>query len=261
MKSTITISLRLAAVLTLMATLAVSCKKTEDTPTKQAVDQTQGVPKSKTVAEANTPVQQPPVASGLVSIDIKLPKPLFIGTPQNIEVPNLEKPLNKPRPAFLAPKGTVNLALHKPVTSSFDQPIIGELDMITNGDKEGIDGSYVELGPGVQFITIDLGAEADIYAIVVWHYHSTARVYKDVVVQVAADRDFINNVKTVYSNDDDNSAGLGIGNDKNYIETSEGRLIDVKGIRGRYVRLYSNGNNANDLNHYIEVEVYGKPVK
>jgi hypothetical protein len=24
------------------------------------------------------------------------------------------------------------------------------------------------------------------------------------------------------------------------------------------VRLYSNGNTANDMNHYIEVEVYGK---
>jgi len=25
--------------------------------------------------------------------------------------------------------------------------------------------------------------------------------------------------------------------------------------------LYSNGNNASDLNHYIEVEVYGMPVE
>ena len=37
-------------------------------------------------------------------------------------------------------------------------------------------------------------------------------------------------------------------------------LIDPKGIKGRYVRLYSNGNTANDLNHYVEVEVYGTPV-
>jgi hypothetical protein len=26
------------------------------------------------------------------------------------------------------------------------------------------------------------------------------------------------------------------------------------------VRLYSNGNTANDLNHYVEVEVFGKPA-
>jgi len=96
---------------------------------------------------------------------------------------------------------------------------------------------------------------------VVWHYHKQACVYFDVVVQVASDRDFITNVKTVFNNDIDNSAGLGVGKDMHYTETNEGKLIDTKGVQGRYVRLYSNGNNANDLNHYIEVEVYGKPVE
>ena len=37
------------------------------------------------------------------------------------------------------------------------------------------------------------------------------------------------------------------------------KLIDAKGFQGRYVRCYSKGNTNNDLNHYIEVEVYGKP--
>jgi hypothetical protein len=46
-----------------------------------------------------------------------------------------------------------------------------------------------------------------------------------------------------------------------YVETSEGKLIDAKGVRVRYVRLYSNGNSSNELNHYIEVEVFGKPTK
>jgi len=46
----------------------------------------------------------------------------------------------------------------------------------------------------------------------------------------------------------------------NYIETYQGKLIDGKGVKGRYVRLYSNGNTANKLNHYIEVEVWGKPA-
>jgi hypothetical protein len=244
------ISLRFVTVFALMLIAAASCKKTENAPPPQAPP------------TANAPAApQATAASDLVPIEIKLPKPMFIGTPQNIQVPNLETPANKPRVPFLAPKGTANIALHKPVTSSFGQPITGELDMITNGDKEGVDGSYVELGPGVQSVTIDLGAESDIYAIVVWHYHATARVYKDVVVQVADDSDFITNVKTVFNNDNDNTAGLGIGDNKNYVETAEGKLIDAKGVRGRYVRLYSNGNNANDLNHYIEVEVYGKPVK
>ena len=194
-------------------------------------------------------------------LPIKLPKPMFVGTPQNIKVPNLKKPAPGPRPPFLAPKGAVNVAAGKNVTSTDDEPIIGEIDMITDGDKEASDGSYVELGPGKQSVTIDLGAVHEIYAILFWHYHLQARVYFDVVVQLADDPDFITNVRTIFNNDLDNSSGLGIGKNMHYVETSEGKLVDAKGNRGRYVRLYSSGSHANDLNHYIEVEVFGKPVK
>lgn len=194
-------------------------------------------------------------------ITIKLPKPMFVGTPQNMKVPNLEKPLGKMRGPFLAPEGTRNVALNKPVTSTDEEPVIGEVELITDGDKDAGDGYYVELGPFVQHVTIDLEAKHDIYAIVIWHYHKQPRVYFDVVVQVADDPDFIKAVKTLYNNDLDNSAGQGVGKDKHYVETAEGRLIDAKGVQGRYVRLYGNGNNNNDLNHFIEVAVYGKPVK
>ena len=197
----------------------------------------------------------------LVPIEIKLPKPMFVGTPQNINVPKLEKPLGKPRPPFMAPEGTINVAFEKPVTSTDDEPVIGEIEMITDGDKEAADGSYVELGPFLQNITIDLGAKNEIYAIVMWHFHKQPRVYMDVIVQVADDPDFITNVKTLFNNDHDNSAGLGVGEDYHYVETAEGKLLDAKGVQARYVRLYSNGNTNNDLNHWIEVEVYGKPVK
>jgi len=197
----------------------------------------------------------------LVPIDIKLPKPQFIGTPQNMQVKNLEKPLGKPRPAFLAPNGTKNVAFNKPVISSDMEPIIGDIPMITDGDKEAGDGSYVELGPFTQTATIDLGAKYNIFAIVLWHFHKQPRVYFDVIVQVADDKDFTSNVKTIFNNDDDNSSGQGAGKDLHYVETAEGKLIDAKGVQGRYVRCYSKGNTNNDLNHYIEVEVYGTPVK
>jgi hypothetical protein len=203
-------------------------------------------------------------ASGekLVPLDVKLPKALFEGTPKNIKPSlTLEKYVDKPRPAFLAPEGCVNLAAGKKVTSSDMEPIIGEIKLITDGDKEGSDGSFVELGPGKQWVQVDLGAAANIYAIVVWHYHGEGRVYHDVVVQVADDADFIENVKTVYNNDFDNSAGLGIGKDLEYIEDYRGRLMDAKGVKGRYLRLYSKGNTSNDQNHYIEIEVFGKPAK
>ncbi|UCF00486.1 MAG: hypothetical protein JSV82_06560 [Planctomycetota bacterium] len=186
---------------------------------------------------------------------------MFVGTPQNIRVPNLEKPLGRPRPPFLAPVGTENVALGKRVTGSDEEPIIGEIEMITDGDKEGADGSYVELGPFLQHVTIDLEAKYDIYAIVLWHFHKQARVYFDVVIQVADDPDFVTNVRTLFNNDHDNSSGLGIGSDMHYVETAEGKLIDAKGVRARYVRLCSNGNSSNDLNHYIEVGVFGKPAK
>ncbi len=198
---------------------------------------------------------------GLEPIPLVLPKPMFEGTPINVSIPNLEKPFGKPRPPFLAPAGTANVALGKPVASSDTDPAAGEIEQITDGDKQGKDGSFVELKPGVQHVTIDLQAKHAIYAIVVWHFHKQARVYNDVVVQTADDPDFITGVRTVFNNDHDNSAGLGIGRDMNYVETAEGRLIDAKGVEARYLRLYSNGNSSTRTNHYVEVEVFGKPVK
>jgi len=223
----------------------------------------EAVAETPAAVEEEAPAAPAANTAGLVPIDIKLPKPMFVGTPTNTKVANLEKPLGKARPPFLAPEGTKNVALGKPIASSDEEPIIGEIEMITDGDKEAADGSYVELGPFAQNITVDLGAMHEIYAIVAWHYHKQARVYYDVVVQVADDADFITNDKIVFNNDIDNSAGLGVGKDMHYMETNEGKLFDVlsQGIKTRYVRLYSNGNTSNDLNHYIEVEVYGKPVQ
>ena len=99
------------------------------------------------------------VSTEMVPITIELPSAMFVGTPQDIRVTNLEKPLGKPRPPFLAPAGTENVALGKPVTSSDNFPIIGELSYVTDGEKEASDGFYVELAPMKQYITIDLEAE------------------------------------------------------------------------------------------------------
>lgn len=193
-------------------------------------------------------------------LKLKLPKPMFIGTPTNLKSPNLEPITGKARPPFYVPKGTTLLSLKKPVRSSDMQPVIGELDMVTDGEKEGGDGYFIELGPGKQWVQVDLGKPYALHAILAWHYHSQARVYRDIIVQVSSDKDFLKGVTTVYNNDHDNSSGLGVGKDKEYIEVAEGRLFDPKGAKGRYVRLYSNGNTSNDLNHYVEVEVYGTPA-
>jgi hypothetical protein len=200
-------------------------------------------------------------AQELVPVKVDLPYPMFVGTPKDFDVPNLEDPLGIPRPPFLVPSGTENVALEMLVESSDNEPVTGEVELITDGDKEAYDGSFVELGPGKQYITIDLERNCEIYAVLVWHFHKKARVYKDVIVQVSNDPDFVIEVESLFNNDNDNSSGLGVGKDMHYVETHEGKLIDGRGVRGQYVRLYSNGNTSNDLNHYIEVEVYGIPLE
>ena len=209
-------------------------------------------------ADINRSVRE---AKRLVPIDIKLPIPQFIGTPKHIRSSNLGRITGTPRGPFLAPAGAINLAAGREVTGSDDEPIIGELEMITDGDKEGVDGSFVELGPGQQYIQLDLGSTQEIYAVVVWHFHSQARVYFDIICQLSETAEFDENVHAIFNNDHDNSSGIGRGNDREYIETFDGKLFDAKGERARYVRLYSRGNTGNDLNHYIEVEVYGNPDK
>jgi hypothetical protein len=199
-----------------------------------------------------------------VALGFAKPKPAYTGTPKNpptgVKLDPTWKP-GKPQPTVMVPKDARNLALNRPVTSSDMEPIIGKLDQVTDGDKEGVEGSWVELGPGKQWVQIDLGKSADIHALVLWHLHSDPRVYKDVVVQVADDQDFIADVQTIFNNDVDNSAGLGIGQDYEYFEGYEGKVIDAKGVKGRYVRLWSRGNTSDDQNHYTDVEVHGVAAK
>jgi hypothetical protein len=195
---------------------------------------------------------------GMINLTTDIPPESIEGTPMPMNVPNLEAAPTR-APSMAVPQGTVLLSLNKPVTSSDDFPIIGDLSMITDGDKQGDEGYYVELMDGLQWVQIDLEETATIHAIWVWHFHSQLRAYHDVIVQLSNDPEFKTGVTTVFNNDFDNSSGLGRGRDRPYVETRFGKLIDGQGTKARYVRLYSNGNTATDGNHYIEVEVYGIP--
>ena len=197
-------------------------------------------------------------APAKVPLVLQLPKPQFVGTPVSLKGPHIEKLRFGKRPEFQVPSGVTNVALHKPVAASDTSPTLGELSQVSDGDKDGVEGSYVEIGPGKQYFQVDLERSYAIFAIVVWHYHAQARVYHDVVVQLSDDPAFSRNVQTVFNNDFDNSSGFGVGRDKEYIDSHEGLLIDARGAQARYVRLWSNGNTENDLNHCTEVEVYGK---
>jgi len=207
------------------------------------------------------PASAPAAAGGEITIAPEFPKPMFIGTPVPAELPNLEKPdPSKVVKSFSAPAGTVLLSKDKPVTSSDPAPIIGDLPLVTDGDPDGSDGCFVELAPGKQWVQIDLEQEASIFKMLVWHYHKQAQAYVDVVVQVSDDPEFKTST-TLYNSDHDNTLGFGAGTDMAYIETNHGRVIDGKGTKARYVRLYSNGNTSNEMNHYCEVSVYGTPAK
>lgn len=195
-------------------------------------------------------------SGGGMALKTEIPPELIEGTPQPIKVPNLEQAPSS-APTLMVPDGTTLLSAGKPVTGSDDFPIIGELAYITDGDKEAGEGYFVELMDGLQWVQIDLGAPAELSAVWIWHYHSQARAYHDVIVQVSNDAEFKSGVTTLFNNDYDSSAEMGKGSDQPYVETRFGKLIDAKGKEAQYVRLYSNGNTSNDMNHYIEVEVFG----
>lgn len=196
----------------------------------------------------------------MAPIKIELPPPYFGGTPLDYFGPNLEKPNYKKRPPFMAPSGTSNAAKGKSVSSSDPDPGFGKLDFLVDGDKDYKRQSLLGLGKGLQWIQIDLGSVHNVHAIVLWHFHEGERVYFDVTIQVADDAAFTENVRTVFSNDHDNSSGLGVGKDKEYIESYKGKLVDAKGVPARYVRFYSKGNTTDDMNHYVEAEVFGEPA-
>jgi hypothetical protein len=197
----------------------------------------------------------------LAPLPLELPQPTLKGTPDELPTgPGIEPLSEKPRPPFMAPEGVKNVALGKKVTMSDKNPISGKGEMITDGQKEAFDDQVVELHKGTQHVQIDLGDVFEIYAVVIWHDHRWLQVFRDVIIQVADDPDFTQNVQTLFNNDMDNSSGMGIGKDREYFETQEGKLIDTKGVKGRYLRSYTKGSTLSAFNVHQEIEVYGLPA-
>src|SRR6185369_9687666 len=194
-----------------------------------------------------------------VPLTLKLPAPAFKGTPKDIQLSAYVEPLSdKPRPPMMVPAGLKNIAPGSKITCS-DKNAAGEaLAKVTDGDKEASEQSIIYLRKGTQWIQMDFGSPQEIFALVIWHAHNSAKVYRDVIVQIADDQDFLQNVKTVFNNDQDNTSGLGVGTDREFFETHEGKLIDTKGITARYMRFYSKGSTESALNEYTEIEVYAR---
>ncbi len=203
------------------------------------------------------PAPVPAASGGSTVIKPEMPAALFVGTPlpQENAPPNLDKS-GKPVLEVQVPEGVTLLSKGKPVSSNDSAPI-GEPSLATDGDKQGDDGYFVDLMPGKAWLQVDLGESREIWLLWVWHFHKQNVIFKDVVAQISDDPEFAT-ATTVFNNDYDNSSGFGVGTDQSYIETNNGRPMPVNGVKGRYVRFYSNGRDLDDTNQYIEVEVYGK---
>ena len=204
----------------------------------------------------------PAAPSGeLVPLLLKLPPPAFKGTPKDLQLSSFVEPLSdKPRPPMMVPPGLKNVAPGKKLTSSDKNATASVLERVNDGDKEASDQSIIFLRKGTQWVQMDLAAPHEIFAIVLWHAHNSAKVYRAVVVQLSDDPDFLKDVKTLFNNDQLNNSGLGVGTDREYFETFEGKLINAKGAKGRYLRFYSKGSTESALNEYTEIEVYGRPA-
>ena len=150
-------------------------------------------------------------------------------------------------------KQTVNLAIGATLNSSvpFD-------NLVFAGDKKTDNTTeYARATSGLQWVQMDLGAAYDLNEIQLWHYYGDGRSYHDVVVQLSNDASFSTGAVTIFNNDTNGSAGLGLGTDSEYSETSAGKTISFSTVSARYARFYSNGSTVNGANHYVEIEVYG----
>ena len=169
-----------------------------------------------------------------VAIKFELPPPHSSGTPKEIKSDNLEKdrgPGKLRPPIMVEPEYAKKLTTENTKVTTSEEAVTGDNDYVVDGDKTPDATSMLQLPGGLQWVQLDLGAEHTIAAVCVWHDQGDERVYKDVIVQISNDANFVDGVKTIFNNDHDNTAKLGKGTDKEYREP---------------------------VNNYIEIEVFGK---
>ncbi len=154
------------------------------------------------------------------------------------------------------------LSHHCPVKVS-DPEILGDPQWITDGVRSSEDGNFVDMAPGKQWMLIDLGASREIHCVWLWLNHKIPWVsYKDVIVQITDQPDAPGapGTVTVLNTDTDGSSGIGKGIDSGWVEDIHGRPITFPPVKGRYVKVWTNGRTSDDVNHFTEVAVYGKDI-
>ncbi len=227
---------------------------TRESPQPVAAAQEMPVPRGEEMAAPESADRPPPLVRDHADERISYPAPMFVGSP------TFDRPVRNPHSApwvISLPAGAVNVALHKPVTSSDSEPLLGTLSMVTDGAKSCIEGDQVELSAGAQWVQVDLQRPCRVDGFALWHHCASPVSYHAVQVWLSNDAEFRTGV-LLFNNDRKNLLGRGAGQDEEYLETNLGLVWSLpRPLAGRYVRAYSRGNTANGLNHYIELEVYG----
>lgn len=138
---------------------------------------------------------------------------------------------------YIISDASVNVAYQKTPTFTCKTTAFqgsGSVSSVTNGsfDPYNVLGSpYGTTGWAI----VDFGKEYTINKVIVKAFHDWA--FADVVVQIATDANFTENVYTVYSNDSDNSLGLGAGKSESYVENpSVGHIFKFAPKTARYIR-------------------------
>ena len=169
----------------------------------------------------------------------------------------ITNPLDGIGEVSLLAEPTVNLAPTSIISSSVT---FSGMSYINDGQTSST-ARAAKAGPGLHWVQLDLGAVYVLSTIKLWHYFGDGRSYRDVVVQLSNDPTFSSGVVTVFNNDTDGSAGLGVGTDSEYKESSFGKVLSFNPVNARYARFYTNGSNVTGWNHYVEIEVYGVGIQ
>lgn len=164
----------------------------------------------------------------------------------------------KPVEAYDVPAKNVALG----ITPTFDAGVNVTADGNTDIDSitDGIGDSFNFMkADRLTWLYLDLGKEytVDKVATKFWNDHT----FK-VVIQVATDENFTENLYTVFNNDTDNSVGAGVGSDGEYRDSGYAnpdvlQEVEFEAVPARYVRVWAqNTQETNRLSSWEEVQVW-----
>lgn len=102
---------------------------------------------------------------------------------------------------------------------------------------------YLLIGSGDQWLSVDMGDVYMLNKIQMWRYFADGRTYNGTKLEVSTDN---TNWITVYD-----QAVMG-----GYVETADGKTFEFPAVPARYIRAWSNGNDKDNENRYVEIQAF-----